>query len=855
MGQLIYRRSMILILLWASTILAQDMVPFVIPLEMAPTSPLAWQDPVAIEVNSPRIEARDGHFVSGDKPIRLWGVNLSFGANFPSHEDAVKIATRMAFMGINSVRCHHMDTSSWPRGIWDAQHPGQLSHEALDRLDYFIDQLARQGIYADINLHVGREHSRFLDQVPPTEHNYDKIYNLFTPALITAQKDYARLLLTHVNPYRGVNYAHDPAVALVEITNENSFFMWDGDATLRSLKPFYATLLRAQYNTWLKHRYGSRAALAQAWDKEIHPLGSNLLLNSHFVTGNGAGPDHWVLERHNECQASAVPQAGGVRLEISRHDETGWHLQFNQRHLTLKQGQYYTLLFSARSDRPRTLHCTVGQAHDPWQDLGLTRSVALASSWQTYRLGFVAAANDTDARVSFSFGDDETPFVLRQAELRPGGQVGLQPKESWDANSIEVYADNESERRVLDRHIFLAQTEKAFFDQMRGFIRSDLDCGALVTGSIVFSPLSLYAQSDMDYVDAHAYWQHPRFPGRPWDPENWTIEQQPMVNHPQEATLFKLAARRLAGKPFTVSEYNHPAPLDTQSACVPMIASFAAAQNWDGIWFYTYSHDRDQWDRTHLSGFFDIDTNPAKWGFMRAGAELFRHRAVHVLGRRAQIALSDTSTGMLDQLARLQQQFGSELFKALSSRYSTGRSNLLRVQLSACLTGQTELWPVLGPSTHMFWGAEEGQGLYRVLTDCAWVLVGQSSLFAQATAQHLRLDAPPQASFILTSLDGRSLDESERILLTACGRCENTGMVFSADRRSVGRQWGTGPVLIEPVQGHLVLPPGQWQVESLSSDGLRSHAIALTNLDQQGLEMTLSQAQGTMWYLLERRLP
>ena len=99
-----------------------------------------------------------------------------------------------------------------------------------------------------------------------------------------------------------------------------------------------------------------------------------------------------------------------------------------------------------------------------------------------------------------------------------------------------------------------------------------------------------------------------------------------MTDYPDQATLFRIAAERLAGKPFTLSEYNHPAPLDAQAECVPMIASFAAAQDWDGIWLFDYSGSTNAWSRQTMSGFFDIDTNPAKWGFMRAGAAIFRER-------------------------------------------------------------------------------------------------------------------------------------------------------------------------------------------------------------------------------------
>jgi len=829
-----------------------DLVPFVIPLEVNADSPLAWPVNSPIGPDAERVIARDGHFYHRGEPMRIWGVNLSFGANFPSHGDARRVAARLAHVGVNSVRFHHMDTAVWPRGIWDAENPARLSRQALDRLDYFVDQLARVGIYANINLHVGRAHSQHVKDVPATEHGYDKVYNLFTPALIEAQRGYARSLLTHVNAYRGVTYASDPAVAFVEITNENSFFMWNGDETLRSLKPYYATLLQTQYNRWLEARYGAREKLARAWSQGVSPLEESFLRNGDLSQMRDAVPLQWHLEQHNGNQASILRQDQGIRVEILKHDSTGWHLQFNQGNLSLEQGQYYTVILEARSDQGRKLGCQVGQAHEPWKGLGLSRTLELTSKWQRFELGFVAGDSDVNARVSFAFGGEATAFELRRLEMRAGGQVGLEPNESWDAGTIKLYADNESEPRELDRWMFLAETEKDFFDQMRGFIKNDLRCEALVTGTIVFGPLGLYGQSDMDFVDAHAYWQHPQFPGKPWDAGNWIVKQKPLVDYPQEATLFSLAAQRLADKPFTVSEYNHPAPLDSQAACVPMLSAFAAAQDWDGIWLYTYSHSQSDWGRSELSRFFDIDSNPAKWGFMRSGADIFRHGAVEVLGHRSEVALTESAQSLVNRLAQHQRRFGSDLFGALASEYSMGRSNLMTVQLSARLSGASTIRPVFGAKSQMTWGVEEGQGgLFAVESDASRVAVGHSRLFSTATQGAMSMSSPEHIALTVTSLDGRDLDQTQKILVVACGRCENTGMVFTKDRGSVGRHWGQGPVLIEPVEGAITLPRGRWRAWALDVSGGKRETVTVRNTGPVS-EIVLAESYATMWYLVER---
>jgi len=831
--------------------IAQDFTPFVIPARIDAEHAIWIDDYQPIAVDSERLRA-DEHFYR-DQRIRIWGVNLSFAANFPTHQDAPHVAARLAAAGVNSVRCHHMDTSRWPRGIWNAQDGKTIEPEALDRLDYFINELAQRGIWVNINLHVGRAHSQYLD-LPKTNSSYDKIAGIFTPDLVEAQKRYAKDLLGHVNPYRKVRYADDPAIAFVEITNEDSFFMWNGDETLRTLPTFYEKHLRDQFNQWLKRRYRSDDALRSTWSAGTEPLGQNLLQNGNFSTDRTGAPQHWNLEQHEGCRAGisrrpSLPD-NAIQIQIDKADDTEWHLQLTQGGLALKQGRYYTASFDASSSRPRTISCSIGQAHDPWGNLGLSRRVELTDRWTHFTLGFVAKADEDNARISFVLGGDDAPVNLGHVELRPGGQVTLAEGESLSESSVALFQENESERRILDRMIFLAQTEKAYFDEMRRYIKADLGCDALVTGTIVFGPLGLYAQSDMDFIDSHAYWQHPRFPGRPWDQGNWIVEQKPMTDYPEEATLFRIAAERLLGKPFTVSEYNHPAPMDAQAECVPMMASFAAAQDWDGVWFYTYSHSGDSWDRETLSSFFDIDTNPAKWGFMRAGAALFRDECIRPLQGLVYTGVAGTERNgdkILHRLAELQQNHGGNLLAAIG----TPRETILRSQHARSIDGRHGHHDKLGFLRKIKWPVKDGKGIYAVESSGASVYIGHANRFSRVSDGKVTITEPEFVAMTITPLTGtRSvpLEKRDTILVTACGRCENTGMQFSSDRRTVGRNWGKAPVQIETVEGRLVLPEGKWTCHALAPDGTTKRRVPT---DRNILK--LSAEYETMWYLLERQ--
>lgn len=854
----IIRQSLFIIvmLLVCSSAVAQDFVPFVIPAQPNPGSLIAYPSSQPIKTNSDRLIAKRGHFCRSKDRVRLWGVNLSFGANLPKHEDAPYIAARLAAAGVNAVRCHHMDTARWPRGLWNAKDGKTIDPEALERLDYFIDQLARRGIYVNINLHVGRAHSQYLD-LPKTNRQYDKISNIFTPALIDAQKKFARELLTHVNPYRKLRYADDPAVAIVEITNENSLFMWGSEQTLRTLPPYYADILQSKFNTWLQKRYSSDQKLRNIWSEGAEELGKNLLDNSNFQTSEPAksSPKNWNLEQHSDCKASLsrtrYKGKDALRIDISKADDTEWHLQLNQGGLAVKSSKYYTVTFDAAADKPRRISCGLSQAHSPWNNLGLSQQVELIDNWKTFRYGFVAKADDNNARISFSFGTNNVPLYISNVEFRAGGRVGLNKGESIKAGTVALYADSETPTRTLDRMRFLAETEKTYFDGIRNFIKNDLGCKALVTGTIVFGPLGLYAQSDMDFIDAHAYWQHPRFPGRPWDSGNWLVDQKPMTDYPAQATLFRMAAERLDGKPFTVSEYNHPAPLDSQAECVPMIASFAAAQDWDGLWLYTYSHSSDGWYRENMNSYFDIDTNPAKWGFMRAGTAIFRDTYIGAPSSACVVVPLAGSSDVVASLAKLHLVHDRDMFAVLAKRGSITREKMLDTQFAAALGNESFVRVLYSSHPKLGWSVENGKGIYIGHGQRASVYTGHATRFAESTEGKISIVGPDFVAVTVTVLDKEPLDQSEKILITACGRCENTGMKFSEDRRTVGRNWGQPPVRIEPVEGKLVLPKGQWICQALGPDGLPKHKVAVSYQNGQGI-LKLEPKYQTMWYLLTR---
>ena len=211
-----------------------------------------------IRIEGPRLVKPDG------TRFRIWGVNLTGPECFPPKELAPRIADDLARFGVNCVRFHHMDGTWSPLFDKTRQDTSQFDPAAMDRLDFFIAELKARGIYTNLNLNVSRQHKPGDGVRDAALLGYGKSATYFHPRLIELQRDFARKLLTHSNPYTKQQYRHEPAVCTVELVNENSVLEgWvnnrlvgsddpAGQSTWRPIPVSYANELTDQYNAWLE---------------------------------------------------------------------------------------------------------------------------------------------------------------------------------------------------------------------------------------------------------------------------------------------------------------------------------------------------------------------------------------------------------------------------------------------------------------------------------------------------------------------------------------------------------------------------------------------------------------------------
>jgi len=227
-----------------------------------------------------RIESDRDTLIYNGQPIKLWGINLCYAACAPEKELAEKRALLYALYGINAVRLHkYADRPGWG-GIQSAESFCQFDPEGLDRMDYQVAKLKEQGIYVKLSAHFGvqklgpadKQYVPYLEEFGSFSERNNRVSTPHSAVHYSAELQDVQIrqtvnLLRHKNPYTGLTYAEDPAVAFIEIINEQSILFYSSMNPLKA-SPTLRRRVGKRFCQWLRERYETHQQLVKAWGGE-----------------------------------------------------------------------------------------------------------------------------------------------------------------------------------------------------------------------------------------------------------------------------------------------------------------------------------------------------------------------------------------------------------------------------------------------------------------------------------------------------------------------------------------------------------------------------------------------------------
>ncbi len=197
-------------------------------------------------------------------PVKFFGVNLGFGSAVPDKKVAEAIAEDLYRSGANIARIHCTDATYGGVIDYTQEKTGLLNPVEMDKLDYLVYCLREKGIYLHLDTTAARIF-KAADGFTEEELEYlgtsARAVRFFDERVIELEKEYMTRFLTHRNPYTGLRFVDDPAVAIIQYTNENSITWYQIPGT----RTAFDKVLNLRFNAWLCDKYGSREALKQAW--------------------------------------------------------------------------------------------------------------------------------------------------------------------------------------------------------------------------------------------------------------------------------------------------------------------------------------------------------------------------------------------------------------------------------------------------------------------------------------------------------------------------------------------------------------------------------------------------------------
>jgi len=692
-------KAMVYLLVFLSGLAFGETQPFTTNWRENPSSPAN----VSFLLDAPAgksgfLRAAGGHIVTADgKRFRLWGMNFTAASTLPAKADAPIVADHIARFAINCVRFHFLDLRAPTGLIADIEGSSRsLDAAQLDKLDFFIAELKRRGIYADLNLNVGRKYQK-NDGVRDYEYiGFGKALTYYDERLLELQREYARQLLTHRNPYTGNEYRNEPAVALIELVNENSI-----------VESWYSNRLLGK-NT--SKNVGTWSDITESYEKDL------------------------TAKYHAWLAKKGLPAVPRLRKE----------------------------------------------------------------------------------------------------------QFAKAPKEQFQ---------REAE--------FYMEIERNYFAGMQDFLKNDVKVHSLIAGTSDHShsnsgyPL-LASTSLLDVVDGHTYWQHPNYKVDPATGKtlSFEIRNTPMVNDPLHSTVVELSRSAVAGKPYIVSEVNHPFPAEYAAEGIPILAAYAAFQDWDGIFWYTFEHSTpDKWAPSQV-GHFDHQADPVKMAQIAAGAMLFVRGDVQAA--KSTLLRSFTREQVYESIRMpyTERPYFTPGFTLGSALRHATRIESLDGSNSV---GKDADSPELVSDTKELTWKSAAKGIVAIDTPRSQALIGFIGESNTATANLSAKLENAHCAITLSATDGSPIARSSKLLLIAGSKVENTGTEWNAKRTSL-TNWGTAPSRIETVKGTISLrglaKHKAVTVTALSSSGKALAAPLQATRTKEGWTFPIG-GQTTVWYAIE----
>lgn len=391
----------------------------------------------------------------------------------------------------------------------------------------------------------------------------------------------------------------------------------------------------------------------------------------------------------------------------------------------------------------------------------------------------------------------------------------------------------------------------------RKFLREEIRYKGLVTDAnfndnVIQAPI----RNELDFVDSHHYGDHPR---------SWRFYHQGSATEAGALIPRLLFPDRIFGKPFTVTEINYTFPNRWRAESAPLLGSYAALQDWDALYRFAWAHSRNAVLKKEPVIRFDTVQDPVA---------RFAEKIIILMFRRGDVSPAKTA---------LAYPFGESDFKGIAkfdkntSKFPSAFEKLGFYCRVGSLPAEKKIPGVLTlPQGNWRGGLPESvRGQLETDTGSRPAASETGEIVLDARRLSMRTVTPRTECLMLnsgdaagrvmrisgadtfmvvsaSSMDGRNLADSGKILLFHLTNALNGKMRFASESMTEVLSWGNPNDLLLKrgrCSVRLKLNGREREVVALNFDGTEKHLTpSVTNGGV--LAFTADTSSGVMAYLI-----
>ena len=373
---------------------------------------------------------------------------------------------------------------------------------------------------------------------------------------------------------------------------------------------------------------------------------------------------------------------------------------------------------------------------------------------------------------------------------------------------------------------FAADMQRAFLKRARSFLAGELGFKASLSNENNAPDnvaISLARSDAYDYVEVHAYGAGQ---GRGKGPDKSCHVANRNVFLPAHDRVTEMSWRRLADKPFSLTETSYGQPNPHRAGGYAKLGTLAAFQDWGSVFHFAYAHGLKNFPEGKFGGGtrYDIQQDPVKALADKIPFLLFLRRDLQPATEGVALVLDD---------AALHPKSGV----GAGSMPAWGTNFMWRCRVGLIAPGHAAKGMKMIPHQNVFDKAEppfvpapckeleldEKSGVLKVDTPRTVVGVLSGGRFDTPRVKCILGDNP--ATVVAASIDGKRLERSGRILFMILGDVQRHGEVFANESRTVMMKRGNnGKTVIRRMKAPVMIRldnPSAYEVYAVDTSGAR----------------------------------